>query len=254
MQWPRDKSAGLSQEEADTIRENIIKSKLATIERINKKPNRIHLKLTKGDKVLLRLGNRKTVEEDHFTVVSVRGNEVFATNDQTGRLYRRHLSRFTKIGGKDQKNDSNPTPKPENENQDPDKREDDIAENNTGPIGLTWNGARPKQPLNRQPAENQDQRAAQNRRQNRRVQINNRAQRAEYDQDREISPPTTRRNAREQGIPVPNFNLPSAPLERNPQARDEVNQILNQYRQRIEEQRQLPPRQEPQNQNDKPLD
>ena len=96
--FPQDKSSGLSWKETEAIHQNIVQSKLATIERTNKKPNRIHLQLQVGDQVLLRLGQRKTVEEDHFTVVSTRGSDIEARNNRTGRVFQRHLSRFTKIG------------------------------------------------------------------------------------------------------------------------------------------------------------
>ena len=66
--FPRDTSVGLSQEETETIRQNIIPSKMKTIERTNAKKNRTHLELKPGDKVLVRLGQRKTVESDHYTV------------------------------------------------------------------------------------------------------------------------------------------------------------------------------------------
>ena len=70
INFPKDKSSGSSQKETEAIPQNIVESKLVTIERMNKKPNRIHLQLQVGDQVLLLLGQRKTVEDDHFTVVT----------------------------------------------------------------------------------------------------------------------------------------------------------------------------------------
>ena len=91
----------------------------------------------------------------------------------------------------------------------------------------------------RQPDE--DQRAAQRRH----VQFNNRAQEAEFDPDNAISPPTLRSKTRSSGVPVPNIPFPSAPLERSHRERNIANQILNQYRQQQEAQRNQPPQQEP---------
>ena len=85
--FPPDKSSGLSKEETEAIHQNIVRSKLATIERTNSKPNRIHLHLEEGDQVLLRLGKRKTVEDDQFTVVSVHGCDIKVENNRTGQIF-----------------------------------------------------------------------------------------------------------------------------------------------------------------------
>ena len=70
---------------------------MQTNERLNKQPGRVHFPLTAGDTVLVRLGTSKTAEKDHFTVTSVRGNEITARNNNSGTVLRRRLSRFTKV-------------------------------------------------------------------------------------------------------------------------------------------------------------
>ena len=87
INFPKDKSSGSSQKETEAIPQNIVESKLVTIERMNKKPNRIHLQLQVGDQVLLRLGQRKTVEDDRFTVASTPGSDIEARNNCIGESF-----------------------------------------------------------------------------------------------------------------------------------------------------------------------
>ena len=47
--------------------------------------------------MLVRLGQNKRPETDHFLVTKVNGKAITATNKRTGRELRRHLSRFTKL-------------------------------------------------------------------------------------------------------------------------------------------------------------
>ena len=57
----------------------------------------VHLELKPNDLVLVRLGNNKIPEKDKYKVVEVKGNEITAKNVNSGRILRRHLSRFTNV-------------------------------------------------------------------------------------------------------------------------------------------------------------
>ena len=59
--------------------------------------NVFHLDLRPGDMVLVRLGSNKTPEKEKYRVIRVKGNEITAVSIKTGRVLRRHLSRFTRI-------------------------------------------------------------------------------------------------------------------------------------------------------------
>ena len=72
-------------------------SKLKMAVRHNAKKNTVHLDLRPNDIVLVHLGKNKTPEKDHYKVIKVNGNEITAVNLRTGRVLRRHLSKFTRI-------------------------------------------------------------------------------------------------------------------------------------------------------------
>ena len=58
------------------IRDNLIKSKENNVRRHNEKKNTVHLELKPGDTVLVRLGQNKRPETDHFLVTKVNGKEI----------------------------------------------------------------------------------------------------------------------------------------------------------------------------------
>ena len=95
---PNDPETGLSREQQREIQKNLIESKQKNAQRFNNKRNVVHLELKPGDMVLVRLGKMNAKpEKDNYKVLEVKGNEITAENVNTGRILRRHLSRFTLI-------------------------------------------------------------------------------------------------------------------------------------------------------------
>ena len=219
-EFPRGQSAGLSRKESELIRQNIVAQKMRTNERLNKQPGRVHLPLTAGDTVLVRLGTSKTREKDHFTVTSVRGNEITARNNNSGTVLKRHLSRFTKVMEKS-------TQPPTEYKQEPleDRKNDPL------PIPIISDDT-PLQPQNEPEAQQQQQQRDQRAQQQpgRNVQFNPRAHTGEYNQNDQISPPTTRRSATASGVPVPTFENTPTTLEYNRRNQETARQLINQYR------------------------
>merc|ERR1711881_316020 len=216
----------------------------------NEKRNRTHLELKPGDKVLVRLGQRKTVESDHYTVLSTRGNDITARNDNSGRILRRHLSRFTKIGESTEMKKT----ETDSETQTPVTREDPAEEREDGPpFTPILNEGQPQpliipQPRQPQPIQDgleQDQQARNEQPQDRRnVQFHPRAHTAEYDPNSAISPQrTTRSSARSTGVPVPDFPTTAQTLEYSRRAQNTAQELLDQFRNQTEAQRnqQQPP-------------
>ena len=89
--FPLDQASGLSKQRRQEIQDNIEASKKKARERENQKKNRIHLHLQPGDEVLVRLGQKKLPEKEHYEVVRVNGNEITTRNKTSGRVLRRHL-------------------------------------------------------------------------------------------------------------------------------------------------------------------
>ena len=82
---PFEEQAGITSEMGTEIRDNLIRSKENTVRRHNEKRNTVHLELKPGDTVLVRLGQNKCPERDHFLVTKVNGKDITATNKRTVR-------------------------------------------------------------------------------------------------------------------------------------------------------------------------
>ena len=168
-----------------------------------------------GDKVLVRLGNKKRPEEETYSVLSTRGTEVYAKNEESGRVIRRHLSRFTKIVEK-----STQPPDPVIEKDHASEADEDI-------IALSaLNEAQPPQPTREQPHRQRHQQT--------RVRFNPRARARDFNPDMPASRPTTRSKTAQTGVPVPNFPTTTATLERSKDAQETARQMFAQYRMEIE--------------------
>ena len=77
---PFEEQSGTSSEVRNLVRDNLIASKEQNVRRHNEKKNTVHLELKVGDTVLVRLGQNKRPETDHFLVTNVKGTEITATN------------------------------------------------------------------------------------------------------------------------------------------------------------------------------
>ena len=258
--FPINPKSGLSYEQQRKIQQNIMESKLKTAARHNAKKNTVHLDLRPNDIVLVRLGKNKTPEKDHYKVIKVNGNEITAVNLRTGRVLRRHLSKFTRILDRPH----NPQP--------PQHRDDDEGNGNDHDQALQHvqlpNGAQPPQPPEPRPQRNnagnrnlppalnngnripnelpRDRRHPQPQqpqlpqprppRQQQHVRFNPEAQTVEYETDRAIAPPrTTRQSTRETGVPVPNFPTNRSALEHSVRDQNTAQQMLDQFRQDTQE-------------------
>ena len=218
------------------------------------KKNTVHLDLRPGDMVLVRLGKQKTPEKDHYKVIKVNGNEITAVNVKTGRVLRRHLSKFTRILDRPH----NPQP--------PQHRDDDGENGNDHdqPHMPLPNGAQPPPPPEPRPQRNnagnrnlppalnngnripnelpEVRRQPQQPRPPQHVRFNPEAQTVEYETDRAIAPPrTTRQHSARTGVPVPvpDHPLPRSALEHSVHARTNAQQIQDQYRQEVQQTLQL---------------
>ena len=239
--------SGLSQEQQREIQKNLIESKEKTAKRHNEKRNTVHLYLEVVDTVLVRLGNKKTPERDHYLVTNVKGNEITAENMQTGKVLKRHLTRFIKIKGKTQakQNDSN--------RQEEQEKEEDVM------IELPVEMPPGRAPPPRDVEQNVREDRARDRRNDEAPQDQRRLipprdvdQNAREDRDREgrngeddegQSSRTTRQKSRATGVPPPDFpNVQGSVLERSARERATATELLNQYRQdtnaALEQQRQ----------------
>ena len=244
---PTDPSSGLSREQQKKIQENLIQSKLDTARRHNSKKNTVHLDLRPGDMVLVRLGNKKLPERDHYRVIKCKGTEITAVNVNTGRVLRRHLSRFTRllerpyqpraphqeqIEEEDHDHMSLPNgvqpPMPPGPAQGPPQNVPGPAQGpppalndgNHGPNDLPEDRRQPQQ-QQQQPRPPPQQ-----------VRFNPRAHTLEYETDGTIAPRrTTRQSTQETGVPVPNFQTTGSALEHSVRNRNTAQQLLDQFRQ-----------------------
>ena len=194
-----------------------------------------HLELQIGDTVLVRLGNKKIPERDHFLVTNVRGNEITASNKKTGQTLRRHLSRFIKI----KERLENPAEQDVSDRQE--EKEDVLIEL---PVDMPPGRAPPPRDVEQNVREDrvrrnghdedlEDQRRLVPPRYAHGAVREDRARGdARNDEDdRRQSPRTTRQKTRETGVPPPNLsNVQSSTLERSVRERATTTQLLDQYR------------------------
>ena len=202
--------------------------------------------------VLVRLGTSKTPEKDHYRVIKCNGNEITAVNINSGRVLRRHLSRFTRILERPHQ----PQPPQQHIEEDHDQQyaplpsgvqapalppvPQNVGNQNDLPPALNV-GNRAPNDLPPQPRPQQQQH----------VRFHPRAHNIEYDNEAAIAPgQTTRQQAARTGVPVPDHPLPRSALEHSVQARATAQQLQDQYRQNVQETLQLDrPAQNGQNQN-----
>ena len=224
---PLDPQTGLSLEQYSEISRNLMKSKVETAMKHNSKPNRTHLDLRVGDTVLVRLGNNKRPEKDHYEVTRVRGNNITAVNKTTGRELRRHLSRFKWLQGPMHQSDD---------------RKNENGENNQisqDSLLIPVPSKEGEQPQDEQPQRPPQGRAEQLQRgdrgndapNQRQVRFNPRAHTAEYDPQGTISPRrTTRQTTAATGVPVPEFPTTKTTLERSIQQQASARELHDQFR------------------------
>ena len=220
---PFEDQTGISSEMRTMIRDNLITSKETNVRRHNEKKNTVHLPLQPGDTVLIRLGNNKRPETDHFLVTKVNGAEITATNKRTGREFRRHLSRFTKLNEKPEE------VRPEKLNGNPEEVRPE-NENDVNPHLLVVDTPPTNIPQDAQPnlniGEDRD----------RRRNDEDRAPPDNQDERQPPSPRTTRSRVRETGIPVPEFpNVQPTVLERSRRDQAAARELMNQFRQQTTE-------------------
>ena len=237
---PLDPSSGLSREEQKKIQENLIQSKLETKKRHDAKRNVVHLELKPNDVVLVRLGNNRIPEKDKYVVVNVKGNEITAKNVNSGRILRRHLSRFTKVMEKPQQTEVLPPQQPE-VSQQFEENDQHHAPSGVAPVAAETLPPPPEQQQQRDRNDRNDlpqQRVQQQRNRNpqQRVRFNERTHTLEYNTGSTIAPArTTRQEAARIGIPVPNHPLPNSALESSVQARTTAQQLQDQYQQNVQQ-------------------
>ena len=188
----------------------------------NSKPNRTHLDLRVGDTVLVRLGNNKRPEKDHYEVTRVRGTNITAVNKTTGRELRRHLSRFKWLRGPMHQSDDRKNENGEN-NQ--------VSQEESLLIPVPFKGEQPQdeQPQRIEQLQRGDRgNDAPNQRQ---VRFNPRAHTAEYDPQGTISPRrTTRQTTAATGVPVPEFPTTKTTLERSIRQQQTAKELHDQFR------------------------
>ena len=202
---PFEEQSGISSEVRNSVRDNLIASKEQNVRRHNEKKNTVHLELKVGDTVLVRLGQNKRPETDHFLVTNVKGTEITATNKRTGRELKRHLNRFVKL-----------TEEPETEKVHSEENRNDVRphllvvepppvnvpQGAQGDLNVGEDRDRRRNDEDRAPAENQ-----------------------------QPSPRTTRRSTRESGVPIPEFpNVQPTTLERSNREQAAATEIMNQFR------------------------
>ena len=235
---PLDPQAGLSREEQKKIQENLIQSKLETKRRHDAKRNVVHLELRPGDMVLVRLGKSKTPEKDHYRVIKCKGNEITCVNINSGRVLRRHLSRFTRILERPH----------QPQLPQPPQREDDHDQYAPLPSGAQApplppvpqnvgnQNDLPPAALNAGNRDPNDLPPQQRRPQQQQVRFNERAHNIEYDTAGIIAPArTTRQQTARTGVPVPDHPLPKSALENSVQARANAQQLQDQYQHDVQE-------------------
>ena len=259
--FPINPKSGLSYEQQRKIQQNLIESKLKTAERHNAKRNTVHLDLRPNDMVLVRLGKNKTPEKDHYKVIKVNGNEITAVNLRTGRVLRRHLSKFTRI----LERPNNPQPLQHRDDDEGDENHDHDQQiimqlpngdqppqppepqrpqlrNNAGnrnlppalnngnriPNELPGERRHPQPPQQPQPQQPRPQPRPPRQQQ---VRFNPEAQTVEYDTNSAIAPlRITRQLTRQTGVPVPNFPTNRSALEHSVRDQNTAQQMLNQFR------------------------
>ena len=150
--------------------------------------------LNPGDKVLVKLSNKKQPEEDTYTVLTTRGTEVYARNDKSGQVLRRHLSRFTKIMEKP----AQPPAPIQVDQADQGQSNDDLI-----PLSVI-NNAQPPQPINLEPGTRQREEPREEpQNQPRRVCFGRRARERSFNAEDQVR--TTRSKTAKSGVPVPEF-------------------------------------------------
>ena len=237
---PLDPSSGLSREEQKKIQENLIQSKLETKKRHDAKRNVVHLELKPNDVVLVRLGNNRIPEKDKYVVMNVKGNEITAKNVNSGRILRRHLSRFTKVMEKPQQTEVLQPQQPE-VSQQFEENDQHHAPSGVAPVAAETLPPPPEQQQQRDRNDRNDlpqQRVQQQRNRNpqQRVRFNERTHTLEYNTGSTIAPArTTRQEAARTGVPVPNHPLPNSALESSVQARTTAQQLQDQYQQNVQQ-------------------
>ena len=92
---PVNPKSGLSDEQQLQLQKDLLASKVKTKLRHDAQRGVSPLVLRPGDRVLVRLGNKKLPEKDPYIVVKVYGKEITARNVNTGKVVRRHIGRFT---------------------------------------------------------------------------------------------------------------------------------------------------------------
>ena len=244
---PLDPRSGLSHAEQKAIQANLIQSKLDNKRRHDSKKNTQHLDLRPGDMVLVRLGNNKKPEKDQYKVIKLYGTAVTAVNINSGRVLRRHLSRFTRI----LERPHNPEPPQDHKAEDAGDNDHDQPRHQM-PLP---NGAQPPQPppgppqqQNQQPALNdgnrvpndlpedrrqpqQPQQPRQQRQPNQGVHFDQQTHTLEFDAADTIAPRRlTRQQTAATGVPVPVLPNPTSALEHSVRNRNTAQQILNQHR------------------------
>ena len=175
--------------------------------------------LNPGDKVLVKLSNKKQPEEDTYTVLDTHGTEVYARNDKSGQVLRRHLSRFTKIMEKP----AQPPAPIQVDQADQGQSNDDLI-----PLSVIDN-AQPPQPINLEPGTRQREEPREEpQNQPRRARFGRRARNRSFNAEDQVR--TTRSKTAKSGVPVPEFKTTSATLEYNKRALETAKQMLDQYR------------------------
>ena len=223
---PLDPQTGLSLEQYSEISRNLMKSKVETAMKHNSKPNRTHLDLRVGDTVLVRLGNNKRPEKDHYEVTRVRGNNITAVNKTTGRELRRHLSRFKWLQGPMHQSDDR-----KNENG-----ENNQISQDSLLIPVPSKGEQPQDEQPQRPPQGRVEQLQRGDRGNdapnqRQVRFNPRAHTAEYDPQGTISPRrTTRQTTAATGVPVPEFPTTKTTLERSIRQQQTAKELHDQFR------------------------